>query len=596
MPDKRRILLTTLSASPRKAIYRFGDELVEACQSPTALIKLLPLDELPYKIIILCTKKLHNEQYQPVQDTLLEHYEQISNNVGELKTVDICEVLIPDGITADELWQILARVLQSIPSKSELILDVTHGYRSFPFLYFTAALFLKALHEVDIKAVYYSMVDTNLTEKPIIDLSLLLDMVEWFYATRIFRQTGQASFLGELLRPFEEYPPGLKSPNEYKPYQLVNNIRSALESVSATYAQALPLELGCEIEQLLKNINKPIPGHIVNKVPLADQLFESVRSFAEPFAFAVSTTKKEKTQKKFKLTKAELERQAKIIDSYLKQGYIHYALGMIREWMVSCEMWHQLKETDPSSTEWLIKQKRKECEDNFFQLTSLFKASKNNPDIKILSPEQCWLADKWDFLSQKRNQLAHHGFAHGNVLQSAENMQEIRTMWEELKEYMAAPAHWNLSIKSGQGTLLISPLGLSKGLLFSALCHFNPIEICIVTSETSVKSLEEIAKSANWSGNQTFYIMKDPFTGFDETESVFKRFQNSILKAEQIVINITGGTTAMQHVIQHVSHKIQRFGKDIRLFALVDRRSPDEQRKNPYVIGEIIPLNQMKSD
>ena len=90
--------------------------------------------------------------------------------------------------------------------------------------------------------------------------------------------------------------------------------------------------------------------------------------------------------------------------------------------------------------------------------------------------------------------------------------------------------------------------------------------------------------------------MKDPFTGFDETESVFKRFQNSILKAEQIVINITGGTTAMQHVIQHVSHKIQRFGKDIRLFALVDRRSPDEQRKNPYVIGEIIPLNQMKSD
>jgi hypothetical protein len=169
-------------------------------------------------------------------------------------------------------------------------------------------------------------------------------------------------------------------------------------------------------------------------------------------------------------------------------------------------------------------------------------------------------------------------------------------MWEELKEYMAAPAHWNLSIKSGQGTLLISPLGLSKGLLFSALCHFNPIEICIVTSETSVKSLEEIAKSANWSGNQTFYIMKDPFTGFDETESVFKRFQNSILKAEQIVINITGGTTAMQHVIQHVSHKIQRFGKDIRLFALVDRRSPDEQRKNPYVIGEIIPLNQMKSD
>lgn len=595
MPNSR-MLLTTLSASPREAVYRYGGQLVAAFQSPVALIKLLPPDELPDKIIILCTEKLHNEQYLLVRDTLLEYYEQVSKSIGKLKAVDICEVLIPDGITADELWQILAEVLQSIPPnippKCELILDVTHGYRSFSFLYFTAALFLKALHEVDIKAVYYSMVDTNLPEKPIIDLSLLLDMVEWFYATRIFRQTGQASPLCELLHPFEEYPPGLKSEEEYRAYGLVKDIRKSLESVSAAYAQALPLELGNEAEKLLQKIVGPIPGHVVQKIPLADQLFASVQSFAQPFAFTTINTIKEKKQKRITLTQTELERQATIIDSYLEQGYINYALGMIREWMVSCAIWNQNSGTGSHSAEWLVMEKRNEFEDKLSYLTSIYQASERDSHINILSPEQCWLSGKWDFLSQKRNQLAHHGFAHGNVLQSAENMQEIRTMWAELKEYMTSPAHWNLSIASGQGTLLISPLGLSKGLLFSALSHFNPNRLCIVTSATSADSLKEIAETANWSGTQTLYIMKDPFTGFDEAEAVFKAFQSSILSAEQIVINITGGTTAMQHVIQQVARRIERFGKDMQLYAFADRRSPDEQRENPYVLGEIISLNQ----
>ena len=442
MPNKitSKILLTTLSAKPSYDVpYWFRDKVVIASQSPVALIQLLPVKELPDRIIILCTKKLHNEQYESVRTVLLNYYQKIS------KPIEVTEVMIPDGLVVDELWQILESALQSIPPKCELTLDVTHGFRSVSFLYFTAALFLKALYEVEIKAVYYAMLEATSTEKPIIDLSILLDMAEWFYATRIFRQTGQASPLCELLRPFEKHSHGLATHDKNNPYQLVTNIRSALESVSAAYAQALPLELGCETEQLLRKFDETIPKHLERtKVPLAEQLFGSVISFAKSFAFPANkpNTEKEKDNKNLELSQTELERQARIIDSYLEQGYIHYALGIIREWMISCAIWHQHVGTD--SFNWLEKNKRKELENKFFHLNRIFQHSKKNPTIRILSPEQCWLADKWDFLSKKRNQLAHHGFSHKNALQSSQEVKEIKNKWQELKKYMTSAAHWNL--------------------------------------------------------------------------------------------------------------------------------------------------------
>ena len=204
-----------------------------------------------------------------------------------------------------------------------MTLDVTHGYRSFPFLYFTAALFLKALRGVQIKAVYYAMLESEETEKPIIDLSLLLDMVEWFYATRIFHHTGQASPLCELLRPLETPPAGVTG-KDNAPYQLVKSIRRALENVSAAYAQALPLELGREAEQLLRRITQPIPRHMEQKVPLATELFGSISSLR----ILPSCTRQRRIRiKEVELNLSELTRQSSIIDSYLKQGYVNYALG-----------------------------------------------------------------------------------------------------------------------------------------------------------------------------------------------------------------------------------------------------------------------------
>lgn len=102
------------------------------------------------------------------------------------QAISVRAISIPDGENLEELWQILHLILEEVPEACRVTLDVTHSFRVLPFLYFTAALYLRTLRSVQIEAVYYSMYDSSTEDKPIVDLSIILDMVEWFYATRNF--------------------------------------------------------------------------------------------------------------------------------------------------------------------------------------------------------------------------------------------------------------------------------------------------------------------------------------------------------------------------------------------------------------------------
>lgn len=143
-------------------------------------------------------------------------------------------------------------------------------------------------------------------------------------------------------------------------------------------------------------------------------------------------------------------------------------------------------------------------------------------------------------------------------------------------------------------TLLVSPLGLSKGLLYSALCHIQPHHLFVITSASAVDSFDEIAQKAGWSGESTIRHMQDPHSGFSEAESLAGAALPTILQVDQVVVNTTGGTTAMQHIVQQIAARVKKQGRPVWRVALVDRRSPQEQRDNPYVTGELIWLDGEK--
>jgi hypothetical protein len=140
-------------------------------------------------------------------------------------------------------------------------------------------------------------------------------------------------------------------------------------------------------------------------------------------------------------------------------------------------------------------------------------------------------------------------------------------------------------------TLLVSPLGMSKGLLYSALLHI-PCDVCLViASEQSIMSLDEIQKQSNYQGTFSIKLLKEVFTGFAESKALVAESRELLHTSEQIICNITGGTTAQQFVIQAFYESAKNLGKPVSRIALIDKRDALEQRNNPYVSGELVELD-----
>ena len=195
---KPHILLTSLGTSARDTQYELNGYIKTAKLTPLALVKLLDESQLPNRVVAAITKGAERSKTWPIFQTEIK------------STLGICPdlVSIPDGSNPAEIGRILEAVAKKIPEGADLTLDVTQGLRHFPFIFYALVLYLKSLREVTIRGAYYGMVEgfdpKDPTPRPIIDLQPLLDLPEWFYAVRMFREQGTTLPIADLIQPLAE--------------------------------------------------------------------------------------------------------------------------------------------------------------------------------------------------------------------------------------------------------------------------------------------------------------------------------------------------------------------------------------------------------
>lgn len=571
MNVQEHILLTALGTRADDAYYSLNEVIGNGRLSPIALMQILPPEKRPHRIIALCTKGALKTTFPVLESGV---------------SVPVEAVSIPEGRTEEELWDILHLILEQASPGTRMTLELTQGFRSYPFLFFTAALFLRALRGVDIQAVYYGMLEgkyenvDGLKVAPVVDLYPVLEMIEWFYATRMFKETGQAQLLSACLAPFETPPAGLER-EERRDYSQVKRLRENVNLFAMKYAQSLPLELGLKSAELVGRLSNPVPGHLRSKMPVPEEIFRAIHEFVEPFAIP---HKQKEGKQTISCDSSELFRQAGMIDTYIEKGYLNYALGLIREWIVTAAMWQASTE---NNSNWLVYKDRMVTERRLGAMAMLLK---NHPSR--LLDNQRWLAGHWDYLSDCRNNLHHHGFREKNAFHGEDKVNKIKHCWQELKDSLLDKQRWNTKIAGGGGKLLVTPLGLSRGLLYSALRHINPDKLLVLTSKEMSGEIDEIISVSGWTGEKLPpFVMEDPHSGFGEVKNATGAANNYLLDADQVYINITGGTTALQYLVQEICKTAQKFNREVLQVAMVDRRTPKQQKEEPYVQGELIPLN-----
>lgn len=136
---------------------------------------------------------------------------------------------------------------------------------------------------------------------------------------------------------------------------------------------------------------------------------------------------------------------------------------------------------------------------------------------------------------------------------------------------------------------LFSPLGLSPGSLFTAILATKPDKVIIITSQKAAQKVDEIVSAVKKVDEFEFEVeihtISDPFTGFVEGRKLAASLAKK--KTDDNIVNITGGTTALQDAAQTIARLIN--AKEI---ATIDRRPYQKQQDEPYVQGELIEVDK----
>lgn len=99
-------------------------------------------------------------------------------------------VEIPMGSNEEELLEIFTAMYQAMEEEEQLYIDVTHGFRSMPMLYIPVIKYAEALKNIKLEAIYYGAYEAKEEKKPIFDLGIYKEILDWAFASNNFIRYG----------------------------------------------------------------------------------------------------------------------------------------------------------------------------------------------------------------------------------------------------------------------------------------------------------------------------------------------------------------------------------------------------------------------
>lgn len=546
----RKHLVCSLGTTPyREIVYRLGDATWTTRFAPVAVARLHGVSTGVATVLV-------------TDDARTAWYTDLAVELEEAG-LSTRPVSVPDGRGAD-LMTIVELLIDAVDEGDDVILDVSLAVRHLPFIYMAALTYLSAHKRVTIRGVYNGalVLGSGTDEAPIIDLSELFGLTRWYAALRAGMDSGDLRRIADLISEEQR-----RAGQQAAAIATFRGVTGTARRLSDALASGLPLETGVAAHELIDAL-RDIEAQTV--APPARRLaLERLAGWVTPLATdAVPLDKKAHP-----LNHAELHRQLEMARWYADRGNGPNALLLLREWLVSLVILLRNHETG-----WLSKSQRWPAE-------QWLHAAEFRHRNQLATDGEAQFGRIWSQIGQRRNHYAHAGMTEQQVPAAA----TVGGLIDACAGMLAG----NLSIAPAPtaGTMLISALGLSPGLLYSAVRAISPDSLVVVTSADALPKLEIALERAGASGlRPTTLVMEDPHAGFRESEKLCKETLPLLATAAQVKINLTGGTTVMQHVVERLGRQAERLGVPVERVALVDRRPFDEQRANPYVPGDLLSL------
>lgn len=497
--------------------------------------------EEPLKMIFFLTAKSKNhenwkEYTQPYLDS-----SDIVYDVVEIPTE------VTKALNVKQMMELIKRMLDVVDKEDTVILDTTHSFRSIPIAAVVISLYLKEATNIDVR-ILYGMYNAAEKTTEAIDLTPIMKLAEWFHAAKVFKDYGYSKLLGELVKErnnsyHKSFENVSSKPKKLSSFQKsLQDLSTALRIGSIRLIREKLKKLMCFFGSADNKMMKELEEFVPELHPLVQPMYERYKK--------LDTGKKE-----IELDDKELRAEQELLKFYLETEDLGMALRLAREYMIN---------------------------------VALCKEGRVKEVLDRRSRENISLGEQ-EVIREARNHVAHFGFNENNF-PSQEKLKEHLKKIANMPPDVLYEEYENRKNSSIQAVL--SPLGTSKGALFTVLKHFNPRFLVVVTSRAGAENVPEILRKAGFSGKHQLILVNDPFTGVNEVDKVVAQVEKCLQGVQKVVINLTGGTSLLGYMIERVRNRV-RYGRQITSVLAVDRRSYKEQEKNPYVVGEILKLPEI---
>ena len=310
----------------RGALYESIYSYREQCCKTRFFVEALVSFFKPDTLVILTTGKASQEPVSPEDKT--DRLTAIQNLLDG-KT-EVIPVTIPEGESENQLWQIFNTVVNEIQDEDRVLFDITHGFRSLPFLTFLALAYVRNVRkDVEIERVVYGAyeaVERDNPYKPVFDLTPFIGLLDWIGAVSVFQQTGNAQPIANLVGDAQS-----------RPYRL------GLSGDLPIHLQRLARGLSNLSDALLTNRigEKGTQTAAANLVTQLDQAKEEVADWAQPFTpllAQIGTTYQPlafQDPRKTTDQRENLIKQYQQIRWYVRNQQYLQAITLAREWLIS---------------------------------------------------------------------------------------------------------------------------------------------------------------------------------------------------------------------------------------------------------------------
>ncbi len=198
-------------------------------------------------------------------------------------------ISIKEGYKEEEIWEIFQTIFDTFREEEEVIVDITHSFRSLPMLMITLLNFAKHVKKIKIRGIYYAAFESlgpiNEVSKwspdkritPILDLTSFSLLQDWTNATYDFINYGNVRRFSSLLTPEKKYNDENERIDAFFPRKVVDNLNDLVKNIALCRGKAL-LEfdyktLKTDIEKL-KERELPKPFYY-----LIDKISEKINPF-----------------------------------------------------------------------------------------------------------------------------------------------------------------------------------------------------------------------------------------------------------------------------------------------------------------------------